>query len=1042
MATQMVSQAGSGSLFCNSSSFGIGDMYGLHDLSKAEIAAPRLIMLANVALTGDVNSGCSDYALEEDKQMAELTTVYENSFSDSEGERMDLEESAIESEAPIFEIMEIQPPQVQEENGCDNPIPTLDNPVVAEQEKDVEAPPAAEEKNKSTKSKPFQCRPCQYKAESEEEFVHHIKDHSAKRFIDHDTNKNTKESGSCSSEEVDTSKGPIRCDRCGYNTNRIDHYLAHLKHHNKAAENERVYKCTICTYTTVSEYHWKKHLRNHFPRIVYTCSQCSYFSDRKNNYIQHIRTHTGERPYQCIMCPYSSSQKTHLTRHMRTHSGEKPFKCEQCNYVASNQHEVTRHARQLHNGPKPLTCPHCNYKTADRSNFKKHVELHVNPRQFLCPVCDYAASKKCNLQYHIKSRHSGCTDITMDVSKVKLRTKKEVPVSEFSVNKQEEKENSQVRSEPVEKKTDGKIKPNKEKCETLKSASIGQVTKRSCKIASHKTEDTSGDKNTLKAKRAKRKFSSVLDKPLKTNDAQNTSMKKSKLSQNNQPVRDVKKGKRTVKSQKRKLFMNKSSQQKPLNKKKTMLESSDNANSKSKKTSVDFDSEANILQNQHSASTPDLPLGASFAAEIVVDQPNAKEPVENSQKEGENSTEEEAVVNGPEAVVNGPEAVVNGPEAVVNGPEAVVNGPEAVVNGPEAVVNGPEAVVNGPEAVVNGPEAVVNGPEAVVNGPEAVVNGPEAVVNGPEAVVNGPEAVVNGPEAVVNGPEAVVNGPEAVVNGPEAVVNGPEAVVNGPEAVVNGPEAVVNGPEAVVNGPEAVVNGPEAVVNYAVSLGNVLTSTDEKIETSSELPLDNSLCEREMAQIENSPVTHNTERKYTETESLLDLQTSDYGSQADQSAAVAEEFQCCPIKEIENNSQMEHSVQCKSDDSKLPQSPSNTSVDLHTECSEHNSCDLISSVSLDVEEDEGIHSHEGSDISDNVSERSDDSGLNGLQYAQETLGPKPSCELTPVAKTLAAESFVCIFCDRTFKKTEEYTKHLKRHLVNVYYLEKAAQDRL
>lgn len=292
MATQMVSQASSSSLFCNSSSFGIGDMYGLHDLSKAEMAAPRLIMLANVALTGEVNNGCSDYALEEDKQMAELTTVYD-SFSDSEGERMEMEESANESEAPIFDIMEIQPPQVQEENICDNQTPTLDNPVVTEQEKDAETPPAAEEKNKSTKSKPFQCRPCQYKAETEEEFVHHIKDHSAKRFIDHDTNKNTKESGSCSSEEGDTSKGPIRCDRCGYNTNRIDHYLAHLKHHSKAAENERVYKCTICTYTTVSEYHWKKHLRNHFPRIVYTCSQCSYFSDRKNNYIQHIRTHTG-----------------------------------------------------------------------------------------------------------------------------------------------------------------------------------------------------------------------------------------------------------------------------------------------------------------------------------------------------------------------------------------------------------------------------------------------------------------------------------------------------------------------------------------------------------------------------------------------------------------------------------------------------------------------------------------------------------------------------------------------------------------------------
>lgn len=107
-------------------------------------------------------------------------------------------------------------------------------------------------------------------------------------------------------------------------------------------------------------------------------------------------------------------------------AGERPFKCESCNYLAANQHEVTRHARQVHNGPKPLSCPYCDYKTADRSNYKKHVELHLNPRQFLCPLCKYAASKKCNLQYHIKSRHAGC-NVAMDISKVKLRVKKNGP---------------------------------------------------------------------------------------------------------------------------------------------------------------------------------------------------------------------------------------------------------------------------------------------------------------------------------------------------------------------------------------------------------------------------------------------------------------------------------------------------------------------------------------------------------------------------------------------------------------------------------------
>ncbi|KAG8593856.1 hypothetical protein GDO81_000971 [Engystomops pustulosus] len=599
MATQMVSQPGGNNLFGNGGSFGMGDMYGLHDLSKAEMAAPRLIMLANVALTGEVNSGCCDYSLDEDRQMAELTTVYENSFSESDGERLDLEESNIESESGMFETMEVEPSEVQEAKSDDQQTPPPETRSKAEPGKKPENPPSrTEDKTKSVKSKPFRCRPCQYKAESEEEFVHHIKDHSAKRFIDHDSSKNAQDSGSCSPEEVDFSKGPIRCDRCGYNTNRFDHYLAHLKHHNKASDNERVYKCTICTYTTVSEYHWKKHLRNHFPRIVYSCSQCSYFSDRKNNYIQHIRTHTGERPYQCVMCPYSSSQKTHLTRHMRTHSGEKPFKCEQCSYVASNQHEVTRHARQVHNGPKPLTCPHCNYKTADRSNFKKHVELHVNPRQFLCPVCDYAASKKCNLQYHIKSRHSGCADITMDVSKVKLRTKKgDVAGSDVSSDKKE-KENTEAKIEAPEKKSEVKLKAEKEKCLKVKQAAppVGHITTRSHKPTSSKTEE---DTNLDKGKSAKRKASVLLEKPT---DVQNTNVKKRRLVQKTKHTHDVpRKAVRAGRCEKKKVSVKKTKHKKTLknkHKKSTIApKAATVTKGKSSKSTTEKDSEEVKLDN-------------------------------------------------------------------------------------------------------------------------------------------------------------------------------------------------------------------------------------------------------------------------------------------------------------------------------------------------------------------------------------------------------------------------------------------------------------
>ncbi|XP_029958075.1 RE1-silencing transcription factor [Salarias fasciatus] len=420
----------------------------MEDLSRNTLPAPQLVMLANVAaVTAAEGSGDGGSAADE-KEMMELKTVG-CSYSDSEDEGIirysydnqnHLEVCIVEypdSPAPnAMPVEEDEGDKAEDLSQPQTPAPPAADETPQQGPKRKEAPAVTPDSAK--KKKPFHCKPCHFQAQNEQQFVEHLSSHSVSKMmvvnkVEGRSKTRTKEADAApaaTSEQAENggeanggdSKGLIRCERCGYNTNRYDHYIAHLKHHSKEGDDHRVFKCTLCPYTTVSQYHWRKHLRNHFPSKLHTCSQCSYFSDRKSNYIQHIRTHTGVRPFQCLFCDYSSSQKTHLTRHMRTHSGERPFKCESCSYLAANQHEVTRHARQVHNGPKPLSCPYCEYKTADRSNFKKHVELHIHPRQFLCPLCKYAASKKCNLQYHIKSRHSGC-NVSVDISKVKLKKK-------------------------------------------------------------------------------------------------------------------------------------------------------------------------------------------------------------------------------------------------------------------------------------------------------------------------------------------------------------------------------------------------------------------------------------------------------------------------------------------------------------------------------------------------------------------------------------------------------------------------------------------
>ncbi|XP_041799844.1 RE1-silencing transcription factor [Chelmon rostratus] len=441
------------------------DGQSLSDMPRNTLPAPQLVMLANVAAVTAAEGGGCDGSAADEKEMMELKTVG-CSYSDSEDESVirysydnqNYREVCIieypESPGPSIDAVVVgnDEEEREEDNGDKaedlsrrtQPRPSAGTKTPEQGTKRKDGPTAAPESTK--KKKPFHCKPCHFQAQNEQEFVEHLGTHGISKMMVVNRVEGRSKTKAKDAEKADSQpppsgeeqsggeaavtsgdiKGLIRCERCGYNTNRYDHYIAHLKHHSKEGEDHRVFKCTLCSYTTVSQYHWRKHLRNHFPSKLHTCSQCSYFSDRKSNYIQHIRTHTGVRPFQCLYCDYSSSQKTHLTRHMRTHSGERPFKCESCNYLAANQHEVTRHARQVHNGPKPLSCPYCEYKTADRSNFKKHVELHLNPRQFLCPLCKYAASKKCNLQYHIKSRHSGC-NVAMDISKVKLRIKKPGP---------------------------------------------------------------------------------------------------------------------------------------------------------------------------------------------------------------------------------------------------------------------------------------------------------------------------------------------------------------------------------------------------------------------------------------------------------------------------------------------------------------------------------------------------------------------------------------------------------------------------------------
>ncbi|XP_064232773.1 RE1-silencing transcription factor-like [Aotus nancymaae] len=187
MVTQVMGQSsGEGGLFTRSGNIGMAlpkDMYDLHDFCKAELAAPQLIILANVAFIGEESGSCCDYLVREERQMAKLMPVGHNNFSDSEkGEG--LEESAeIKGELRGLENVELRSLEL----SVIEPQPVFEAPAAPEiygSNKDL--PPetsGAEDKGKNSKTKSFHCKSCQYEAESEKWFVHHISIHRAKKFF-------------------------------------------------------------------------------------------------------------------------------------------------------------------------------------------------------------------------------------------------------------------------------------------------------------------------------------------------------------------------------------------------------------------------------------------------------------------------------------------------------------------------------------------------------------------------------------------------------------------------------------------------------------------------------------------------------------------------------------------------------------------------------------------------------------------------------------------------------------------------------------------
>ncbi|XP_060748602.1 RE1-silencing transcription factor [Tachysurus vachellii] len=971
----------------------------------SELPAPQLVMLANVALH-------TDSPPEEEKQMAELKNVGCCGYSDSEDEN-ELLYSFEETTENVDDESSLGENSIEEDVGNVETVPT-DLSKKSSSAKSQFAATNSLIKPTKKKKKPFFCKPCHFQAECEEEFVQHIRVHSAKKLIAEKAGGGNSDDESNQAQQKSAEncvKGVICCERCGYNTNRYDHYVAHLRHHKNEGDEQQVFRCTICPYSTVSQYHWKKHLRNHFPSKLFTCDQCSYFSDRKNNYIQHIRTHTGERPFQCVYCDYSSSQKTHLTRHMRTHSGERPFKCDSCSYLAANQHEVTRHARQVHNGPKPLNCPFCQYKTADRSNFKKHVELHVNPRQFLCPVCKYAASKKCNLQYHIKSRHPGCSDISMDVSKVRLRVKKadgddfkpppeprmrmrqKADVSEdvessagpinLSIKKSgkvnldgesgKKPASEHVKEKLCEKRAEKRGAPRHEGKET-------NSKKLKIKVPTPSTERQDGkkDREVKKSEKAAKSADKVAKSRVKKEEKKKTLAKIQGHSEEVERV-DLEKRQQNKRMEKkreeeerreRKRQEDQMLERAKKEKAQKQMEEEEKRRAKEQQENERLEQETREKEQDERREKAKAEKKMREKAKKVEEERRERERVEREvkakemkqQKEEEERRESEKV------------------EREMREKELKQKEEEERIE-KERLEN-----ENNFQKTDGQKREVENGKGSKKAPVKKATKKQTGAVN-----CNGMESQ----DCEQAKPKMAKR--KLAENVPSRQA---EKTKRRKVNVANNPRISMSTPEQVKR-PKG--NGRQSRKTNIAAANLEVPSTHMETENALELSSDHKKVQSSPDQISTEKLSHTSE----------ELSIS-----KNQSGKLSRENEVTSVKAI---------TEGKGTVAAQPSSDIDSGTDSPTLDLSKPPC----SKSQEGEDDEGIHSHDGgSDISDCASEVSYDSGLNGK------LPETPTEELPSPTQLL---SHTCVFCDRTFPLEMDYRRHLNRHLVNVYYLDAATQ---